>query len=159
MSKLKPEFMLTAIDHVKSHICNNDGGPFGACITLDDKIISLGRNTVLKDMDPTCHAEINAIHAATKTLGRIDLSDCTIYSTTEPCPMCFSAIHWARIEQIVYGTNIHDVKKLGFHELEISNETMKQLGNSPVKISAGFEKNACEELLHYWQSHSTQQTY
>jgi len=159
MNEFKREYMLSAIDHVKTHICNNDGGPFGACITQGDKIISLGRNTVLRDTDPTCHAEINAIHAATTTLNRIDLSDCTIYSTTEPCPMCFSAIHWARIRQIVYGTNIQDVKKLGFHELEISNEKMKQLGNSPVKISADFEKDACEELLQYWQLHTAQQTY
>ena len=159
MNELSPKYMLAAIDHVKAHICDNDGGPFGACITHGNKIISLGRNTVIKDVDPTCHAEINAIHAATKVLNRIDLSDCTIYSTTEPCPMCFSAIHWAKIGQIVYGTNIGDVKKLGFNELDISNETMKHLGKSPVKITAGFEKDACEALLDYWQQHSEQQIY
>lgn len=151
--------MLSAIEHVKNHICDNDGGPFGACITQGDKIISLGRNTVLKDMDPVSHAEINAIHAATKILNRIDLSDCTIYSTTEPCPMCFSAIHWARIGHIVYGTNINDVKKLGFHELDISNKTMKQLGNSPVKITSDFEKDACIALLEHWHLNSNQQIY
>lgn len=151
--------MLSAIEHVKSHITDNDGGPFGACITLGNSIISLGRNTVLRDIDPTAHAEINAIHAATQTLKRIDLSDCVIYSTTEPCPMCFSAIHWARIGQIIYGTDINDVKKLGFHELEISNQKMKQLGKSPVNIVPDIEKKACEDLLKFWQRHSNQQTY
>jgi tRNA(Arg) A34 adenosine deaminase TadA len=153
------QYMLAAIKHVKSHICDNDGGPFGACITQGDKIISLGHNTVLRDTDPTAHAEINAIQTAAQRLNRIDLSDCTIYSTTEPCPMCFSAIHWARIGQIVYGTNIEDVKKLGFHELSISNQKMKQFGNSPVKIVGEIEKEACNDLLLYWQQHSKQQTY
>ena len=156
--------MLAAVVHVKTHIANNDGGPFGACIvqndkTLGDKIISLERNTVLKDTDPTAHAEIKAIHAATKALKRIDLRDCTIYSTTEPCPMCFSAIHWANIRHIVYGSHIEDVKALGFRELSINNETMKQLSSSQIEISADVEKQACLDLLKYWQSHSNRAIY
>jgi len=152
-------YMLQAISHVKSHIKANEGGPFGACIVQGDKVIALAHNTVLKTCNPTAHAEMNAIQLATEKLQNIDLSDCVIYSTTEPCPMCFSAIHWARLKHIIYGTDISDVQKLGFNELSISNDTLKTLSKSNILISSDFERNACAELLQYWSSQSNNQTY
>jgi len=153
------KYMDAAIEDVKSHIPLNEGGPFGACIVKEGEIISIGHNTVLKECDPTKHAEINAITKASQKLNNYDLSGCIIYSTTEPCPMCFSAIHWANIDHIIYGTDISDVKKLGFNELSISNEKMKTLGNSPVTLHSDFEKALCQELLDYWSKHSSNQTY
>lgn len=153
------KFMQAAIDEVTQYLINNEGGPFGACIIKDNKIISVAHNTVLKDCDPTCHAEINAIRQAAKILNQFNLEDCIIYSTTEPCPMCFSAIHWANIKQIVYGTEIDDVNKLGFNELTISNELMKTLGNSSVEIIPHFEREPCQQLLNQWQNVSKQTTY
>src|SRR5512146_1463170 len=97
------------------------GGPFGAVIVRNGAILSAAANTVLKQKDPTCHAEINAIRAAAKKGGPF-LTGADIYSTTEPCPMCFAAIHWARLSHLVYGTAIADVAALGFNELTIGNE-------------------------------------
>lgn len=151
--------MQMAIDDVKRTIANNEGGPFGACIVCQGKVISTAHNTVLRDKDPTCHAEINAIRLATKQLGTHDLSNCVIYSTTEPCPMCFSAIHWANIDQVIFGTNITDVQKLGFRELEISNQVMKDLGNSHLNIISDFERDHCQDLLNFWSKNSNGQVY
>ncbi len=119
----------------------------------------MAHNTVLKTQNASCHAEINAIGIASRKLGKYDLSDCVIYSTTEPCPMCFSAIHWARIPRIVFGTAIQDVRKRGFHELSISNTSMKRYGKSRVKIRSGFMKKECLRLLRMWDKKPNKQVY
>ncbi|MBU0591364.1 nucleoside deaminase [Candidatus Micrarchaeota archaeon] len=125
--------------------------PFGACIIKGNDVLAVGHSTVLSNNNATRHAEMNAIAAASKKLKTFDLSGCTIYSTTEPCPMCFSAIHWARISKIVWGTNISDVKALGFSELTVSNKQMKKLGKSKVKITSDFMRNECLDLLKKWK--------
>jgi len=86
-------FMRLAIEDCRAAFHGNEGGPFGACIVKDGRIIAAAHNTVMKDLDPTAHAEINAIRQASRILGAYDLSGCEIYSTTEPCLMCFAAIH------------------------------------------------------------------
>ena len=126
------------------------GGPFGACLVKNGIVIASGANTVLRG-DPTAHAEINAIRAAAKVLKTHDLSGCVIFSTTEPCPMCFAAIHWAKIRRVYYGTSIGDAAKLGFNELPISNARMKKIGRSPVVISGGFLRDECRKLLDDWR--------
>lgn len=125
--------------------------PFGACIVKDGEVVSTCHNTVWKDQDITAHAEINAIRDACKKLRTVDLSGCEIYSTTEPCPMCFTAIHWAGITTINYGTSIQDAKKAGFHELEITNEELKTKGRIPVTINAGLLKNECKKLFEQYK--------
>ncbi len=134
------------------------GGPFGAVIVRKGKIVASAHNSVLKDKNATCHAEINAIRIASKKLKRFALNDCTIYSTTEPCPMCFSAIHWATIPLVVYGTVIADVHKLGFNELTISNQRMKKWGKSPVKLKR-VKDAACLKLLADWRRLPKKRTY
>lgn len=149
---LKPQkkWMKFAIRSALEGIRKLEGGPFGACIVRNGKAIAVAHNTVLKDKDATCHAEICAIRAASQKLKRFDLSDCVIYSTTEPCPMCFSAIHWARIPRVVFGTAISDVRQRGFHELSISSRAMKRLGKSSVRRTPGFMKKECLKLLKAW---------
>ena len=98
--KLHEKYMWIAVCEARKNLCKVCGGPFGACIVKGGKVIAGARNTVLKN-DASCHAEINAIRLASKKLKTHDLSGCRIYSTTEPCPMCFSAIHWARIGSII----------------------------------------------------------
>ncbi len=134
------------------------GGPFGAVITQGGRIVAKAANTVLKTHNPTCHAEMNAIRMASQTLKRHVLDDCEIYSTTEPCPMCFSAIHWARIKKIVFSTTISQVKSLGFNELSVSNATLKKLGRSRVQIHR-VHHPACEQLLARWATLPTKKTY
>lgn len=135
-----------------------EGGPFGACIVRDGIMVAAAHNRVLVSGNPTQHAEVVAIGLATRRLRTHVLKGCTIYSTTEPCPMCFSAIHWAQIDRIVFGTGIADVKRLGFNELSISNTTLKQLGRSRVVLDQ-VSKKECTELLRAWANLDTKTTY
>jgi len=145
------KFMEAAIESAYRGIENGDGGPFGACIVFKNKIIATAHNEVLKNNDATCHAEINAIKIASEWLDDWNLTGCRIYTTTEACPMCFSAIHWSQIEKIAFGTKIEDVKRLGFNELSIGNLEMKKLGQSHVKIKIGFMRKECLLLLRRWK--------
>ena len=155
---MNKKFMLLAIKEAQKNLSALKGGPFGACIVKKGRVIATARNTVLKN-DATCHAEINAIRIASKKLRTIDLSGCEIYSTTEPCPMCFSAIHWAKIGNIYYGTNIADVQKRGFNELAISNSVLKKLGHSTVKIVKDFARKECLGLLQDWDQLPAKRVY
>ena len=134
------------------------GGPFGACIVRNGAIVAVAHNRVLVTGDPTQHAEVVAIGRAARLLGTHVLKGCTIYSTTEPCPMCYSAIHWAQIDRIVFGTGIADVKRLGFNELSISNRTLKRLGRSSVVLDQA-SKRECTDLLAAWAALETKTTY
>ncbi|MCK9603866.1 MAG: nucleoside deaminase [Candidatus Omnitrophica bacterium] len=148
--RLNKKYMMLAIQEARKNLKSMQGGPFGACIVKDGKVLAVSRNTVLKT-DATAHAEVNAIRAASRKLKTFDLSGCIIYSTTEPCPMCFSAIHWARIDAIVYGTDIADVKKLGFYELDIPCKKLKSLGKSRIEIFPDFLLEECSALLREWE--------
>lgn len=148
---MKPELELMglALKEAGKNLLDMRGGPFGACIVKGGKVIAVSRNTVLKK-DATCHAEVNAIRLASKRLKTFDLSGCSIYSTTEPCPMCFSAIHWSGIGVLVYGNAIADAKKIGFNELPISNARMKKLGKAKIKIIPGFMRDESNQLFKKW---------
>ena len=156
--ELNPDMMRLAIQEARKNLVRPAGGPFGACIVRGAEVIAVARNTVLEN-DATCHAEVNAIRGASRRLKTRDLSDCMIYSTTEPCPMCFGAIHWSRIRGLAYGTRIRDVKKLGFNELGISNRRMKTLGGSRVEIMSGFLREECLELLAAWSRQKGRPVY
>lgn len=108
--------MKLAVKEAFSGLTHNQGGPFGAVIVKDGKIIAKGHNLVLKTHDPTAHAEIVAIRRASKKLKTFDLSDCEIYSSCEPCPMCFAAIHWAKMKKLYYGCTENDAAKIGFDD-------------------------------------------
>lgn len=135
------------------------GGPFGACIVRDGAILSVSSNHVLAHHDPTAHAEVCAIRQACRSLQTHLLEGAEIYSTTEPCPMCFASIHWARCRRIYYGTGIADVAALGFNEMELSNFQMRDLGKSPVEIVPDFLRDECLELLRFWESLAHRRTY
>jgi len=94
----------------------SNGGPFGAVIVKDGKIISKAHNTVIENFDPTAHAEVNAIREACKKLNTHDLSGCTLYASAEPCPMCLSAIIWANIKEVYYANTKEDTEKIGFRD-------------------------------------------
>ncbi len=147
------DFMHEAIN-VAIDGLNDGGGPFGACVVKDGKILSCEHNTVITDKDPTAHAEINAIRKAAKKLGTHDLSGCEIFSTTEPCPMCFTAIHWAKITKITYGTSTHDAKDAGLNELMINDSQLKELGGDDIEIVAGFLKDECAKIFELWEASS-----
>ena len=156
---LRKKWMDLAIRSAQTGIKRSEGGPFGTAIVRGNRLVAVAHNTVLRDHDATCHAEVNAIRLASRKLKRFNLSDCVIYSTTEPCPMCFSAIHWARIAKMIFGTTIADVQKRGFHELSIPSREMKRKGKSPVSIKAGFMKKECLALLADWDRKENKKVY
>ncbi len=151
--------MELAIRSARAGMRRGEGGPFGACIVKGRRVVAAAHNTVLKTQDPTAHAEINAIRMAARKLKTFDLSGHSIVSTTEPCPMCFSAIHWARLDRVIYGTAIADVKRRGFHELVLSCRRLAKLGRSGVKVRSGFMLKECRKLLEAWDGLDHKQVY
>jgi len=139
-------FMLLAINAAKRGIAFGQS-PFGSCIIKGNRIIACAHNSVWKKTNITAHAEVEAIRLACKKLKSIKLSGCIIYTTCEPCPMCYSAIHWAGIQKIVYGATIGDAKKCGFGELEIPAERMKRLSGGKIKIEKGVMREECAALF------------
>jgi tRNA(Arg) A34 adenosine deaminase TadA len=133
--------------------------PFGSVIVRDGTIVAATHNTVWRDCDPTAHAEVNCIRAAASVLGSIFLSGCTIYSTCEPCPMCLSAIHWSRLDRIVFGATIADATDAGFRELHIEARVMAELGKSPVCIVSGLLAEECARLFAQWRDAGLSKTY
>lgn len=103
-------------------VLSGDGGPFGAAIVRCGVVVARAHNTVLRDHDPTAHAEVNAIRLASRLLGRFDLSDCELYTSCEPCPMCYAAARWAKIERIYYGADRHDAAAAGFDDAALYRE-------------------------------------
>ncbi|OFX47168.1 MAG: tRNA-specific adenosine deaminase [Bacteroidetes bacterium GWA2_30_7] len=118
--KYMHEAIKLSIDNVK-----NNGGPFGAVIVKNGKIISKGVNRVTDLNDPTAHAEVNAIREASQKLNSFDLSGCEIYTSCEPCPMCLGAIYWARLDKVYFANNKTDAKKIGFDDSFIYEEIEK----------------------------------
>ena len=157
---MRPEdYMKKAIDAARRG-SRRGQTPFGACIVMGSEVVSTAHNEVWLRNDITAHAEIRAIQKACKELGTIDLSGCEIYSTCEPCPMCFSACHWARISKIVFGASIEDAQKAGFRELTISNDEMKSLGkDDDIEVKGGFMREENVKLFELWASQKGKKTY
>ncbi len=122
MKEFSEKFMKEAIRLSMENIQNGHGGPFGAVIVKDGKIISKAVNKVIQKNDPTAHAEIEAIRIASKKLNNFNLKECVIYTSCEPCPMCLSAIYWARIKKIYYANTRKDAAEISFDDEQIYNE-------------------------------------
>jgi tRNA(Arg) A34 adenosine deaminase TadA len=158
MTSTDTRFMELAIEKAVEGVKAGQA-PFAACIVKDGKVVSCTHNRVRESMDITAHAEVKAIREACAKLETINLAGCTIYSTCEPCPMCFGAIHWAKISRIVWGARIEDSEMLGFKELLISNASMKRMGNSRVRITANFMRTESLRVFRMWASRRDRKTY
>jgi guanine deaminase len=143
------KYMKQAIDEAFKGMRSDEGGPFGAVIVKDGEIIAIGHNEVLKTNDPTAHAEIVAIRKATKKLGRFDLSDCEIYSTCEPCPMCYSAIHWAKMKTLYYGATRYDAADIDFDDQYIYDVILGKTNKLQV-IKEQIEHEECLAPFKEW---------
>ena len=125
------EFLNLAIEIAEENIAKG-GGPFGAVIVKDGEVVARSGNSVTVDNDPTAHAEVNCIRKACRVLGTFDLNGCIIYSSCEPCPMCLSAIYWARLDKLFYAATRRDAASAGFDddfiykELELAPEKRKK---------------------------------
>ena len=115
------EYMKVAKELANENLITNAGGPFGACVVKDGKIIGKGANNVLKNNDPTAHAEVMAIRDACKNINSYDLSGCEIYTSCYPCPMCLSAIIWSNVKRVYYGNTKQDAADIGFRDDFIYN--------------------------------------
>ena len=130
---MKNKFMQRAIE-LSIESINSGGGPFGSVIVKDEKIISEGMNRVTVDNDPTSHGEIVAIRNACKKLNTFNLSNCSLYSSCEPCPMCMSAIYWSRIGKVYYANTRDDAKKINFDDSMIYSEFSKKIEDRKIPI-------------------------
>ena len=117
-----PDFMQQAIDLAHKGIVSGAGGPFGALVVREGRVIATGSNRVTSSNDPTAHAEVVAIRAACSVLGHFQLQGCDLYTTCEPCPMCLGAIYWARPDRVFYACTRHDAAQAGFDDQFIYDE-------------------------------------
>jgi len=140
-----------SVDNIKK-----GGGPFGAVIVKDGKIVATGVNRVTANTDPTAHAEVNAIRKASKKLGTFDLAGCEIYTSCEPCPMCLGAVYWAHLDKMYYGNTKTDAKNIGFDdsfiydeiELKPENRRLQSVQLLPDEAIKAFESwvNASDKV-------------
>jgi guanine deaminase len=135
------DFMRRAIALSRQNLETQDGGPFGAVVVKDGRIVGEGRNMVIATNDPTAHAEIVAIRAATQRLGTFDLSGCTIYASCEPCPMCLGAVLWSRIARLYHAGDRNDAKAIGFDDALFYRE----LAQPPDRRSVNTERLLADE--------------
>ncbi|MBQ5747729.1 MAG: nucleoside deaminase [Bacteroidales bacterium] len=158
MEKGHNYFMSRAIELAAENAGSVTGGPFGAVIVKDGEIVAAQSNKVTVDIDPTAHAEVNAIREACKVLGTFDLSGCILYSSCEPCPMCLSAAYWAHIDKIYYAADRYDAAKVGFDDEFIYKElslpiSARRLGLEQIMPEDGlvpFVKwSENNEKIHY----------
>lgn len=116
------KYMEIAKNMADDNLNTNAGGPFGACVVKDGKIIGKGSNNVLLNNDPTAHAEVMAIRDACKNISSYDLSGCELYTSCYPCPMCMSAIIWSNIKKVYYGNTKEDAANIGFRDSHIYDD-------------------------------------
>ena len=136
------KFMSAALALARKNAASAEGGPFGAIVVFDGKVVGEGRNQVTTSNDPTAHAEIVAIRDAARRLGRFDLKGCVIYTSCEPCPMCMAAAYWARVDKVAYAATQHEAAAAGFDDAFLYDELAKDVGSRQlpcVQIKAGDE--------------------
>jgi tRNA(Arg) A34 adenosine deaminase TadA len=134
--------------------------PVGAVLVRDGRVIAATHNTVIRDIDPSAHAEMNAIRQSALLLRNYQLTGATIYVTLEPCPMCLTACHWARVERIVYGAPQAVSVQAGFSEMVIPASELVERGRSPLKVEAlPTMRDTCAGLFAEWQAAGLSKPY
>ncbi len=155
---MQPDFMREAIALAQWGMEHNKGGPFGAVIVKDGQVIGRGYNRVPSDKDPTAHAEINAIRDACQHIGDFSLRGCTIYTSCEPCPMCLSALYWARIDSIVYACSKADADAIGFIDQHIGEELSRPPEQRQIPMEQYLRQEAIP-LFEQWQNKQDKTPY
>ncbi len=138
-----PALMRQAIELAREGVSQNRGGPFGALVVREGRVIGGGCNQVIADKDPTAHAEIVAIRRACESVQSFQLDGCELYTTCEPCPMCLGAIYWSRIERVVYACDRSDAARAGFDDALFYEEIGRGIGER----SLPFRQLLREEAL------------
>lgn len=151
MSASDPRLMQEAVAEAAAGLAAGDGGPFGAVVVRDGRVVARGHNQVVGLNDPSAHAEVQAIRAACRALGTFDLSGCEIYATCEPCPMCFAAIHWARLDRVYFGASRADAAAIGFDDAAIY-DVLAARRPPAFAVCAGVAADQCRRLMEQWRS-------
>jgi guanine deaminase len=152
------KFIRAAIKEAEKGVRLGHGGPFGAVIVKDGKIISRGHNDVIFKNDPTNHAEMTAIRRAAKKMGTFDLSDCEIYITCEPCPMCLGAVHWAKMRKMTYGCSRSDAAKIGFDDKFIYDVILGKAKKKQVAVKQE-EREECLKVFKKFEEKKGKKMY
>lgn len=155
---LENKFIKRAIYLAKKYSASGFNGPFGAVIVKDGEILGEGWNQVVSSNDPTAHAEVMAIRDACQHLGTYQLKGCTIYCSCEPCPMCLSAIYWARIEKIVYACTASDAADAGFDDQFIYKELSRKPADRSIKSEQISNHNGIE-VFQLWEKNQNRIDY
>lgn len=150
--------MREAIALAKEGMNHDDGGPFGAVVVKDGIVVGRGHNLVTSTNDPTAHAEVTAIRDACKKLGSFQLDDCTIYSSCEPCPMCFGAIYWARPRRLVYACTRKDAADIGFDDDFIYKELELGIDERTIETDQLLQNEGLE-VMKLWTEKSDRTDY
>ncbi len=137
----KELLMKQAVKVAYENVLSNHGGPFGAVVVKDGRIIGVGRNEVTANNDPTAHAEVQAIRDACRNLNTFQLSDCEIYTSCEPCPMCLGAIYWARPKAVYYACTKEDAARIGFDDHFIYEQIALPMENRSIPFVKIFPEN------------------
>ncbi|WP_276496155.1 nucleoside deaminase [Pontibacter litorisediminis] len=151
-------FMREAISLSIEKMKEGFGGPFGAVIVRNGMVVARGYNNVLHTHDPTAHAEVEAIRSASHTLGTHDLSDCEIYASSQPCPMCLGAIYWARLRKVYYGNPHQEAARIGFDDSFIYEELEKPLEQRRIPMEQLLPQEA-REAFKLWEQKEDKQPY
>jgi len=151
-------FMSRAIELAIENVRSGQGGPFGAVIVKDGKVIAEGANSVTSTNDPTAHAEIVAIRKACAALGQFELRGCELYSSCEPCPMCLGAIYWARPMRVYFGSSAADAAKAGFDDSLIYNEIPQPHSERKIPMMQIMYEEA-REAFRAWERQPNKQPY
>jgi guanine deaminase len=146
---MKEKFMREAIRLSLSKMQSNCGGPFGAVVVRNGKIVGRGWNQVTSSNDPTAHAEVTAIRAACKKLKTFQLDDCELYTSCEPCPMCLSAIYWARFKKVYYANTRKDAAKIDFDDDLIYREVPKPISKRLIPMKQLLRGEALEVFAEW----------
>ena len=154
---MKNEFMKRAIE-LSIESVNKGGGPFGCVIIKDEKIVSEGSNKVTSTNDPTAHGEIVAIREACKKINNFSLIGCELYSSCEPCPMCLSAIYWARIDKIYYANTRKDAQKIDFDDSLIYSEFQKNIDKRKIPM-VQMMRNEALKAFELWDKKTDKVKY
>ena len=157
MTKQDKLFMQQAIDLSIQNVANG-GGPFGAVIVRDDKIVATGVNRVTANNDPTAHAEVSAIRAACQKEGSFKLEGCTIYTSCEPCPMCLSAIYWAGLSRICYANTKQDAEDINFGDKFIYEEIERPVSKRTIPTEA-FMREEALQAFRAWEEKTDKVEY
>lgn len=143
----REDFMRLAREEARAGMAQGQW-PYGACLVKDDEVVLCAHNVTRSRMDPTAHAEIQAIREGCAKLKSLDLTGCELYTTCEPCPRCFSACHHASVATIIYGTNLEDSGNAGRRGRIITASQMKELGNSAIQLIGGFLRDEAMQLFN-----------